>query len=123
SLNRYLYCEDDPVNAVDPSGYLPTWQDVKDWFKEHGKTVVKGAGAVLGVITGIKIAEEMYIVYVNWDCSNRMRDMLREWGHAEEHPELQDLINYHIRDAMRDTGRLVGDAARQIYRVRPVPSQ
>ncbi|MCL6476203.1 MAG: hypothetical protein K6U75_14260 [Firmicutes bacterium] len=21
SLNRYLYCEDDPVNAVDPSGY------------------------------------------------------------------------------------------------------
>jgi len=126
----YLYCEHEPVNSVDPSGNLPTWEDVKrwgrgagDWIKEHGQTILKGVGTVIGVVTGIKIAEEVYIVYVDWDCSNRMRDMLRDWGHAEKHPELQELINYHIRDAMRDTGRLVGDAARQIYRVRPVPPQ
>lgn len=120
SLNWYLYCEDDPVHAVEPSGYLPRWGDVKDGITEHGRTIAKGVGTVVGVITGIKIAEEIYIVYVDWDCSRRMRDVLRDWGRAEEHPELQDLINHHIRDAMRDVGRVAGDAARQIYRARPV---
>ncbi len=28
SLNRYLYCEDDPVNAVDPSGYSSYLRDL-----------------------------------------------------------------------------------------------
>ena len=131
SLNRYLYCEDDPVNHVDPSGNIPQW--VKDWAKtawewtkEHASDIGKGIGVVVGTLIGIKLAEEIYIVFVDRDTSNRMRDMLREWGRAEEHPELQHLINYHIRDIMRDIGRLAGEAARQIYRirpVRPVPSQ
>ena len=131
SLNRYFYCENDPVNHVDPSGNIPQW--VKDWAKtawewtkEHASDIGKGIGVVVGTLIGIKLAEEIYIVFVDRDTSNRMRDMLREWGRAEEHPELQHLINYHIRDIMRDIGRLAGEAARQIYRirpVRPVPSQ
>jgi hypothetical protein len=116
---------------VDPSGNIPQW--VKDWAKtawewtkEHASDIRKGIGVVAGTLIGIKLAEEIYINFVDWDTSNRMRDMLREWGRAEEHPELQHLINYHIRDSMRDIGRLAGEAARQIYRirpVRPVPSQ
>ncbi|MCS6830018.1 MAG: ferritin-like domain-containing protein [bacterium] len=115
-----MYCEDDPANAVDPSGHLPTWRDVKEWITEHGRTIAKGVGTVIGVVTGIKIAEEIYITYVNMECSRRMRKMLEDWGRAEEHPELQDLINHHIRDSMRDIERLTEEAARQIYRVRPV---
>ncbi|GIV16926.1 MAG: hypothetical protein KatS3mg022_2361 [Armatimonadota bacterium] len=92
-------------------------------MKEHGQTILKGAGTVLGVVTGIKIAEEVYIVYVDWDCSNRMRDMLRKWKPREPESVDWDLINrlrnQHIRDGMRDIGNLVGDVAKQVYRVRP----
>ncbi len=42
SLNRYLYCEDDPVNGVDPSGY---WR----WF---GAIVWGAMGAFTGAIGG-----------------------------------------------------------------------
>jgi len=39
----YLYCDHDPVNAVDPSGHWPTWGEVG--------TVI--GGAIGGIVGGI----------------------------------------------------------------------
>ena len=127
SLNRYLYCEHEPVNAADPSGNIPQW--VKDyakaaweWTKEHASDIGKGIGIVAGTLVGIKLAEELYVVYVDWDCSNRMRRMMREWGQIPEGPiaeYMDNLFRSHIRDAMRGTARLAGNAAKQIYGTRP----
>ncbi len=44
SEHPYLYCEHDPVNAVDPSGHGSAW----DWLKEQGRLIVDGVGAILG---------------------------------------------------------------------------
>ena len=52
----------------------------------------------------------------------RMRRMMREWGQIPEGPiaeYMDNLFMSHIRDAMRDTARLAGDAAKQIYGTRP----
>ncbi len=43
SLNRYLYCEDDPVNAVDPSGRMA------QWIKGIGAALAIGEGAAAGI--------------------------------------------------------------------------
>jgi RHS repeat-associated protein len=128
SLNRYLYCEDEPVNYVDPSGNIPQW--VKDWAKtawewtkEHASDIRKGIGVVTGTLIGIKLAVEIYIVFVDWDTSNRMRDMLEDW--KPKHPDKVDwdlinrVRNQHIQDAMRNVGQAVGDVAERIYKVRP----
>jgi RHS repeat-associated protein len=127
SEHPYLYCEHEPVNSVDPSGNIPQW--VKDyakaaweWTKEHASDIGKGIGIVVGTLVGIKLAEELYVVYVDWDCSNRMRRMMREWGQIPEEPiaeYMDNLFRSHIRDAMCDSARLAGDAAKQIYGTRP----
>ena len=127
SEHPYLYCEHEPVDYVDPSGNIPQW--VKDyakaaweWTREHASDIRKGIGIVVGTLVGIQLAEELYVVYVDWDCSNRMRRMMREWGQIPEGPIaecMDNLFMSHIRDAMRDTARLAGDAAKQIYGTRP----
>ena len=127
SEHSYLYCEDDPVNHVDPSGNIPQWvrdwaKTAWEWTKEHASDIGKGIGVVTGTLIGIKLAEEIYIVFVDWDCSNRMRRMMTEWGQIPEGPiaeYMDNLFRSHIRDAMRDTARLAGDAAKQIYGTRP----
>jgi hypothetical protein len=116
------------VNAVDPSGNIPQW--VKDyakaaweWTKEHASDIGKGIGIVAGTLVGIKLAEELYVVYVDWDTSNRMRDMLEDWKPKDPSAVDWDIINrvrnQHIGDAMRNLGQAAGDVAKQIYRVRP----
>ena len=57
-LNLYLYCGNDPINYVDPSGHSweSFWQDVGDWFKEHWVEVAVGtafiiAGAIVTAAT------------------------------------------------------------------------
>lgn|GEM_PF-2268580 len=76
-----------------------------------------------GTLIGIKLSEEIYIVYVDWDTSNRMRDMLEDWKPKDPDKVDWDLINrvrnQHIRDAMRNVGQAVGDVAERIYKVRP----
>jgi hypothetical protein len=51
-----------------------------------------------------------------------MRRMMREWRQIPEGPiaeYMDNLFRSHIRDAMRDTAQLAGDAAKQIYGTRP----
>lgn len=49
SLNRYNYCEGDPINGVDPTGHQRKPKDWWDWF---WGSVGAGAGGVIGVIIG-----------------------------------------------------------------------
>ncbi|WP_176547233.1 RHS repeat-associated core domain-containing protein [Bacillus sp. AFS053548] len=46
SFNRYLYAEADPVNNIDPDGYLPKW------LKKLSKGVKKGAKAAYNFAIG-----------------------------------------------------------------------
>ena len=46
SFNRYLYAEADPVNNIDPDGYLPKW------LKKLSKGVKKGAKAACNFAIG-----------------------------------------------------------------------
>ncbi|MGQ9791729.1 MAG: hypothetical protein ACUVR7_13915, partial [Armatimonadota bacterium] len=135
SEHPYLYCEHEPVNAVDPSGDAPKWlenwgKQAADWVREYGGAVAKGVTITIGTITGINIAVEIYIVYKDVETSNRMNDMLRRWrsGEATGVPPdpaevdwglIDNVRRSHIRDAMRDIGEAAGDAAKQIYQIRP----
>jgi hypothetical protein len=108
SEHPYLYCEHDPVNYVDPSGNIPQW--VKDyakaaweWTKEHASDIGKGIGIVVGTLVGIQLAEELYVVYVDWDCSNRMRRMMREWGQIPEGPIAEYMDNLFMLLCCDDT--------------------
>jgi RHS repeat-associated protein len=47
-LNRYLYCEDDPVNHVDPSGHA----SLADWLLATG-TVVAGIGGAVTYVNPV----------------------------------------------------------------------
>ena len=128
SEHPYLYCEHEPVDYVDPSGNIPQW--VKDyakaaweWTREHASDIRKGIGVVAGTLIGIKLAEEIYNNFMDWDTSNSMRDMLEDW--KPKHPAKVDwdlnnrVRNQHIQDAMRNVGQAVGDVAERIYKVRP----
>jgi RHS repeat-associated protein len=48
SLNRYLYCEDDPVNYVDPSGHA----SLADWLLAT-RTVVAGIGGAVTYVNPV----------------------------------------------------------------------
>jgi hypothetical protein len=54
TLNAYGYCVNDPVNAVDPSGYL--WEAVERFVKEMIDSMTPrtvGGGAALGLGVGL----------------------------------------------------------------------
>ena len=79
SLNRYLYCEDDPVNHVDPSGYNPAAAAlgiagglaVADGPLPIGDIIA--GGIVIGVGIGVGIKKLADII-----------DDAKEWGDARE---------------------------------------
>jgi len=60
SLNRYLYCEDDPVNHVDPSGYFKVETFVVNLIVLGGGGVLLGGlpGAVAGALAAVGVAWE-----------------------------------------------------------------
>ena len=49
-LNLYCYCNNDPVNFVDPSGrsWKSFWNGVEDWFEQHWIELAVGVGFVIG---------------------------------------------------------------------------
>ena len=44
--NLFAYCFNNPVNMSDETGAWPSWNDVGNFFKNVGNTIVKGAKAV-----------------------------------------------------------------------------
>ena len=73
SLNRYQYCEDDPVNAVDPNGYAPV--ALPGLLIPGVREVIIGAGIVIGIGIGVK-----YIA----DQIDEWSDRWREKVHGRE---------------------------------------
>ncbi|MDW8321906.1 MAG: RHS repeat-associated core domain-containing protein [Armatimonadota bacterium] len=74
SLNRYLYCEDDPVNAVDPSGYFKLETFIVNLICLGGGGAIGGGilggppGALAGGITGTLAA-----VGVAWEEGDALK--------------------------------------------------
>ncbi|GIV17880.1 MAG: hypothetical protein KatS3mg022_3315 [Armatimonadota bacterium] len=86
SLNRYLYCEDDPVNAVDPSGRAAAAVGALVLVPGVGQVVTAGiiaVGATIAVIWLASQAEEWW--------KERMREHEEEkktWRYETRQPSV-----------------------------------
>jgi len=84
SLNRYLYCEDDPVNAVDPSGYWPkwvedAWKSAKDFAYEYGDVAKKIVYGVLIVPAVVHLAVDIRNSLLDAETRQNMLRTYRDW--------------------------------------------
>ena len=73
SQKPYLYCEHDPINAVDPTGHWPT---IPDWLKQFVKGSVKVVLIVPAIVWG---GEHLYELKVDIDTTDNMRRMINNW--------------------------------------------
>ena len=77
----YLYCEHDPVNAVDPSGHAKKWWDD---FKGRAGGWIKGIGLGIGgvvlIISGVKLLELIHKNIVNAEEATAITGMINRWN-------------------------------------------
>ena len=69
SLNRYLYCEEEPVNHVDPSGRVAVAAGAVVFVPGAGQVIAAGVIAVGATILIVKLAE---------DFNRSLDDLMRE---------------------------------------------
>ncbi len=115
SEHPYLYCENDPVNRVDPSGRK--WEVIKF----AGGRIVVIVSLVTAVVTIIKLWELYTISKIYAECARQMRKMLEEWD--PQHPErvryneLEKLVKEAEQDATRATGNFAAEVAKELYKL------
>ena len=77
SNNMYVYCLNNPVYFVDPSGHLawPTWEDVEDWLKDAFDAGVQGTLETFDPL-GSRIAKKLHY------SRNELNNMPQTEGNA-----------------------------------------
>jgi RHS repeat-associated protein len=121
SEHPYLYCEGDPVNALDPDGHKTLW----DRIKRGGADIWHGGKDMFGrakdlIDIGGKVGKITVWIHDSWtmvDCKMRMRRMYLDWdprGERHHGGAVDDLIGRPDIGFLRRLSEITGEAHQMI---------
>jgi len=116
SLNCYIYCNNDPINKIDPNGQDPQDPDAPslwDWIKK-----IKGFyDKITDFLSDVAI--KWYVLLKDAETMEAMRRMLKEWRPRRDDIDwsiFSPLLKSHIQDSMKDASETAVSTMKFIYK-------